>query len=795
MEVKTLSQFPSLERVLSEPLKRLISSSIVMEEDKKSINAILNIYSVFIDIQSPNLTHIVNYTAINVVNNKDKFRTQLLCIIGFIYSELHISSIRKYQYAKIYFSCFSKIAKEKLIPFSTISISKRKISEDTQECIEQYQASTKNINLLKYYRGWQVEDKEGHTHHLYLAKILDTYGVGLTQTIHNNLQNYAKKHNYTSIKKPLGLIVELFNVFIQIKPTIVSLKTALLSQNVNKFFELVFGMMISQNQIKGNNIKLFIQGRWYETIYCYTKAFIDTGAFEEPLFPIITPLYKTPKKSVVSVSTGGGISNNEISKERLLSKIPLSIADHEALDIIRIRINNDLEHVKQLTQLRIDRIKKYQRRNEILVSEGDIKFYSKVTDTKKFKIGAKYMANTLSTFYKYQWDYKGSSFEKFLGFENKMGAVNTELNLPLKENVLCFLSQLVMEHPEIVPSWFVDWELFDKSHKQTGFKKSGLSYVAISNKNRKGVENAQTEVVLNERSKKIVEALIKHTEIARLWLKSQRDDSWRYMCIYTNGINSSPRRISVTGGKRINVNAQFKKLIGRESFTNNGKVILTKEEAFTLAGVINLRPIRSSRALQVYLDTLSVRAMSDALGHKKYNHNLLSSYLPDALLDFFNNRWVRIFQNAIIYQAMKDSPYLFNAIDFTEDKLEDFLNNHSLRELPKHIIKGKTIASNNVNAEPEEIKNGFNELVITLSVPLLQVLIAIVSIIESANPNEIFPSVIKKWYETAVFLIKQLSMENTLFDFITDDIKSIYQTAKKNPISIEKMKECLCHQK
>ncbi len=237
---------------------------------------------------------------------------------------------------------------------------------------------------------------------------------------------------------------------------------------------------------------------------------------------------------------------------------------------------------------------------------------------------------------------------------------------------------------------------------------------------------------------------------------------------------------------------KFQSRLAVESRDSEGKVILSEAESKTLAPLVGLRPLRSSRGVQVYLETHSVKAMSEALGHKKHNPNLLSRYLPDVLLSYFNDRWIRIFQNAIIYEAMKGSKYLLDAIDLDTVELEKFLKHHQLGELPEHIRTGQRVAKS-VDAEPQEVKP-FDELIITLSTPLLQILIAITAIVESAGENEELPAIIEQWYETSAFIIKHLASADTKESRFTQSLQSalpLLELARSNPLDHQQLKDNL----
>jgi hypothetical protein len=69
---------------------------------------------------------------------------------------------------------------------------------------------------------------------------------------------------------------------------------------------------------------------------------------------------------------------------------------------------------------------------------------------------------------------------------------------------------------------------------------------------------------------------------------------------------------------------------------------------------------------------------------------LISSYLPEPIANFFQERWIRIFQLGVVVVALSDSDYLFDATGFKSmSELDEFLKNHALKTLPKHLENGE----------------------------------------------------------------------------------------------------------
>lgn len=143
---------------------------------------------------------------------------------------------------------------------------------------------------------------------------------------------------------------------------------------------------------------------------------------------------------------------------------------------------------------------------------------------------------------------------------------------------------------------------------------------------------------------------------------------------------------------------------------------ITKAKAKSLVGSFNMGSLRASSGAIVYIETGSSEQAAKKLGHEGYQPNLMKRYLPKILLDFFLERWIRVFQEGIIIHAMSASKRLIDAVNSKNmDEVDAFLSAHilgldKLYELPKKVDK------------PKDVKD---ITIISLSVEIIAVLIGI----------------------------------------------------------------------
>ncbi|MDG2810097.1 hypothetical protein P7L89_26160, partial [Vibrio parahaemolyticus] len=291
---------------------------------------------------------------------------------------------------------------------------------------------------------------------------------------------------------------------------------------------------------------------------------------------------------------------------------------------IQQRVERDMAHIRHVCLLKFYELLEREKRNKAFQSTGLVKPLSGTLGNREYTnfVGEDKLDNTVATFYAHGIAAKDASYLSFLGFYGNASQLKTELNLPTKSTLNVLLTLLVMEHPLITPSWLAKWDLFDVNGNMVGYKQVGNQHIAVSHKSRKGATNAQQEVVLNEFSKSIVEFLIQHTRMAREHLKHKGDVNWRKMILTATTISATrPSNLNET----LHSANDFYDWLQDETLFDKINDI-TLEDAQAISDIHSLRSIRRHRGFQIYLETRSMDAVAEALGHEKKDANLLTSY-------------------------------------------------------------------------------------------------------------------------------------------------------------------------
>tara|TARA_B100000700_G_scaffold161156_1_gene178461 strand:- start:9180 stop:11522 length:2343 start_codon:yes stop_codon:yes gene_type:complete len=778
VNIKSLNELSLIKTALSAEYSNYLTLASESSLHPNLIQPCLNLYAAYCYLVKQG-----NYSALEILNDSSSLNAHFQSLIGFVYSRDDITIKRRYDLSRELKALFRYIAQDKHLTLNEVKFSYNKTTEDIEHCLTQYREINIDKTKADYLDGWQVVSKEGKEYEVHLDTLYVHFGETFTNKVHLALKNYAFTQKSSTLAHALKILRKLFVGFSTVYNEKDGLSIeALLSRNhVQLFFHKVFKVLFVRSQAAQHCPKAF-HVKWQRAINYYTECFINTGVFAEPLKPFIIPDWKDPKDAAATFSIGGNTTQPE--NLRWFANIPLKIKDEEAVSIIQQRVERDMAHIRHVCLLKFEELVEREDRNKAFQSTGLVKPLSGTLGNTQYInfVGTDRLDNTVATFYTHGIAAKRAVYSAFLGFRANVRQLNAELNLPTKSTLNVLLTLLVMEHPLITPSWLGKWDLFDANGNQVGFKQVGNQHIAVSYKSRKGATNAQQEVVLNEFSKSIVEFLIQHTRMSREYLKQKGDVNWRKMIL--TATNSNVIRPVSLNNTLHSANDFYDWLQDKSLFNESSDITL--KDAKAISDIHSLRSIRRHRGFQIYLETRSMDAVAEALGHEKKDANLLTSYLPKPLMDFFNARWVRQFQNAILLEAMKDSMHRLDAVNMSAQDIEEFLNNHGISNIPEHFDHGFVQQTTTDNEASDAF--AFDKLTYTISTSLLQLLIAIRIIVESSDDRESFLDIVAHWYQSAVFVLDTLNSGKHSAD---DDLMGMLDIASNNKLDTDSIKGAL----
>lgn len=609
--------------------------------------------------------------------------------VGALLSEdfLGMSKVARYQYAANWRRVLHSLSSD----YSSI---KPEHSDVAAKLL--WKSASKSPLAVEYYQGWRLKGKEGkYNNFINLASFWNKFGPDATRKVFTGLQEYAQ----TKVAKSQGNFTSLINDFLLFIDELScsfdpeNFKDSdFVSELVERYCRQYFEIRVESSCCLETTIK-----RWNDARPAFQAAFFDSGVFGSLWrpFPFVPPRRKSGAETRVKRSAEG----DEI-KEKLIVDVPLGVTDSEALLQICEDISKSIEFVVNWA-------------NEFA---DDLYRKASVTrpDPRLFDPGI-----------------NGHEKRRMLRIKKGSGIKQSdrakEFGLPTADSLSPFMYLLVKEHPKITHSFLVNLELYDKNGRLFGLEEANKSFYLIGYKMRKGGDRALQRIKLSEASHQRVKQIIKITEPVRSYLKSKGNDDWRFLFLSSGEAFHARRVPQQESNPRIHIKLAQQMVSVRSNFKIFKELFVGDVEALqNFSKALSIPKFRSTVGVKIYLDTKDAKKMAEALGHDAYKPELLSHYLPEPLLSFFQSRWIRIFQKGIICESMKDSPNLFEASRFhNTEELDEFLCNHSVR-IPELDFQS-------IESTKEEILISINEDILTA---LLSLESAVVSAPKQGSVSE-----------------------------------------------------------
>ncbi|KIF83043.1 hypothetical protein [Noviherbaspirillum autotrophicum] len=361
---------------------------------------------------------------------------------------------------------------------------------------------------------------------------------------------------------------------------------------------------------------------------------------------------------------------------KLITDIPIKVSDQEAIQLVLEKIHVDLDVVVQWAEFHVKNIwHRFEEWRRLAVA-GAVREIGQPGENRHTAITKRtnpnWRENVAATF-KHHGFYPSSDSEKKIDqlYEGLTGIAEL-LALPTSISLLPHMAILVIEHPKITGSFLTNLEMYDKNARLSGITDFGGSWIIDGVKLRKGPSTAQQTFSLSDRAKEVLEQVVALTQPLRKYLKEQGNPLWRRVFLHCGKGFAYPTEVlpsSLIHGCIPELTAQF------EAFFSGSRAELERfVQRFSLA------TLRSQTVVAEYIKRPDIALVARRLGHERLNYKQLDRYIPPPLLAFFQERWVRLFQCAVLLEALKDSPYKLRATGFSSmEEVHTFLANHALQ--------------------------------------------------------------------------------------------------------------------
>ncbi|RMS25587.1 hypothetical protein ALP70_01057 [Pseudomonas savastanoi] len=643
---------------------------------------------------------------------------------------------------------------------------KNTITARQQVSVSFYKLNAKSDALLRYYSGWWIECRDGKIKFANLIDFYGCYGEQLTDQILELIKSHLIKFSHNTCHTKLVHLKRITKMMCTLYPNKEKLLLLQTGKNVNEFVEILFTNLTSYTISNGFDLKSFYYG-WPMTIGLFNDMLTGTVIMSKPEWPLLCPTYTTASEH--------DVKEDQTIFEKAFIDVPLTFSDEQAFNSFESAINDELSFIEKccFSACSIE-INKYNEITENAKLGKVISNFSKLESRSDFTT-----YDVCRTWLEYKYNIADTGI-----FSVITKGEFFQIARPLRANTLLpFMHVLVQHHPIITPPWLIEFELFDSSGQQVNYTQSGENWIATSFKPRaKGHE--QQSVVLTKVTKQIFDDIILLTKDARDYLKSIGDDSYRRLFLSGGRGFQKPAPIDTIAP----VGRMDSDIFMRAVMVGNVSETFSNERVGRIINRLSLRSLRDAVAIQVFLRTISMEAVAVALGHAPGNAESGEVYIPSALRFYMMDRWIRLFQNAIVYEAMKDSPYLLHAVDFnTLEELNEFLHTHK-----KHY---KVIPDN--ESATSQFGTGLkvadhDRMYIELNLAKLEVLLCIYEVIYAALKTGIeIVAAAMRWYPIATLLYRavHLHKEGTLSSYCSRSVLALFSKANPSEQLLEKIKD------
>ncbi|MGQ3170540.1 MAG: hypothetical protein ACT6RZ_08955 [Methylophilus sp.] len=643
---------------------------------------------------------------------KPKFAKLCIQYVGAMYDPdlFDIKIGRKYDLLIVFIKLIKSLAlRLKAFPFPQLKITKNKITDDVFKCINAFKKIKLNEDNLWIWRGWPCENKNQATSWPNLFPLYDRFGKHFTESFYKACKDYMRGRAGTRIP----CIRSLIN-FIASYPEPLKVEDFNCPEFMGAFWRKFLKFYIITEFDDGNGMKIStITARWRHHFKFFVETYLNESEyFSKPWGEFPLPPAKNLIGSNSNVTVNG---NGELVKTKLLTDIPLNVSDEEALKLLFKQIQTDVDIATEWATWQVNDVwERYQSSLSIslngqIITKGNLTGVNNGNRWLTDRANPHHLDNAARTLFERN---HLLTPEALLIMPRPLTQTAKSLGMPMTGTFLPHCILLISNHPVITSSFLENLELFDKHGRLTGFVESDGNYKLVGVKKRRGSRLAQQIVILNEITTKVVKQIIELSSHIREYLKQSNDDNWRYLLLTCTQGFTYPTRINKLSSE---THCKERRLNNINSLKNTSDLSLNDRKKYIEK--FNLSSLRASAAVLIYLKTQCIEDFSIALGHATVKPFLIKRYLPEPILAFFQERWIRIFQTAIIVESLKESELLFEASGFKSiDQLDAFFKEHALKLPPSE--RGNIDTVNEFKSASNHIYFGVNSIILTLMISL-----------------------------------------------------------------------------
>ncbi|MFL9957680.1 MULTISPECIES: hypothetical protein [Paraburkholderia] len=594
-------------------------------------------------------------------------------------------------------------------------------SEIPPELVTAFEQVDLDNNAVKRLSPFLLTPKSGIDYNVPLSDMPPVLGDAFTEAFHDGLRAIAAPKAKDTALRDFGATFARFvrhQAAIGKTLTVGQLRDPTFVQLwLVDFMEYHFMKMVRRQTLVQEGTLPSLQKLWSRYAN-YWKSLADKGVVAAPAsaFPEGNPklLADTAVAHRKLIPAADGTTT--LVTQKLIVPVPLDVTDEEATLLVFKHLKTAFDTTQSWLREHVDKFfSDYDRGVELAntvkslspIKEFNKLGYKKRKELRGIALAVKYFKSEHDGYV----DTSGNDTPIYPHRAARDGPpkelVSRYLGLPSRRDAMAFMAYLATLDGRFSESALSDATLLDANGNRINAVETdaGLTLTVLKERD---AGDGWHHVILKGDAADYVRRWIQLTTPLRTYMKDHDIPGWQNLFIYVG----NPLGPAGYFGRASNVSSWFQQFAKAN-----------KQHLGPLSNQITIARIRSSRGVLVFLETMDLARMARELGND--SETSLRHYLPDSLWEYFATRWLRIFQNLLIVEATKGTPYMQRALHFhSAAEMDEFLKNHALASL---------LPEDQSPYEQTDSERGISEVMVAASPGLFGTLLSLSAAVDSAE--------------------------------------------------------------
>lgn len=621
----------------------------------------------------------------SIAFNTERFRTLQVLFYGALGSKKFIdaSPTTRANWAYTFYKVLKRL--NSTVPVNLADHRQKATAAVPDEFVQAFEQIKLNDEQVRRLRPYLLQAKSGTEYNVLLGDMVPVLGERFTNQFYEGLRSIARPKAKDSSLRDFGTTFTRFvchraESHQPILPDLL-MEPSFVQTFLVDFMEYHFMKMTRRKDVVQEGTLGSLQKLWSRYTN-YWKSLVKQKIVAEPssAYPAGNPKLLSGDSighRKVKTDTDG---NSTVVTQKLITTVPLHITDEEATKLLFEQLKADFAMVQSWLRGHLDSFFRDRERGHALAAEVQKlppaseleKVTSSTSGERGFPFAIKYFKETHA-------GYTDTSRVPTIVYPDlaARSRVSKErlaryLGIPGRQEAMAFMGLLASYDGRFSESALATAKLLDVRGKRVNAVETdgGLTLTMLKERD---AGDGWHDVLLKEDAASVVRQWIEVTAPLRKYMEDNGVTGWQNLVIYTGKPLGAPAHFI----RSSNINSTFRHF-----------ALAHEARLGSLATYVTIPRIRSTRGVLVFLETMDITQMARELGNT--NETSLRHYLPDSLWEYFTTRWVRIFQNLLIVEATKDTPYMQRALHFSSAaEMDEFLKNHATTPL---ISKEKEVS-------------------------------------------------------------------------------------------------------